>query len=732
LWTWVPYIDMKTSPDGALSLLRSKVARRILAIFMLCALLPVCVLGGLSLWQVSRKLENETYQAVQHASKNAGMSVLEALSIAHSELEAMAETQALPEGSRRSVRRMGETQHEARLIGLTFYDKKGGFNVLFGQPNPRPVLTDPMRAHLASGKALLFVRTDDAKTRIYMAARTATHGHKGGLLVGEVNEAYLWETAQRSLPAGMQVSLLLDSMQVLFSPLQLPQQVLATRTQGPLGHHTGQFEWRGETETYLSGYWTTNLRTQYLTDDWIVMASRSQSEAFSSLQRFTRIFLLFLLLMLMIILFLSLVQIRRSLVPLDRLKEGTQRVASGDLESLVRVESGDEFEELAHAFNSMSGHLRKQFHNLNSMGHMVRTILTSLDRARITDSVLDDFLGVVPCDWASLLLLKSERQGEADVCYIDNTREDSSQRFQFSCSLSMKQILLLERTADSIVEGPDGNFSSLTAPLAERGACFFALIPVRSSHRVTGALTLAYRGQPAAFREDLARGRQLADHIAAAIFNADLLNDLAELNVGTLTALARAVDANSHWTAGHSERVTALSLNVGRPMGLSKKELDVLNRAGLLHDLGKIGVPASILDKPGKLTDEEWVIIKEHPGKGALILEPIPAFREAVPLVAQHHERFDGSGYPLGLAGTNISLGARILAVADVYDALISDRPYRAGWSLPDVIQFINSKAGLDFDPEVVRAFRSLKLDNKGADNFDTTHYGGEILRVSR
>jgi putative nucleotidyltransferase with HDIG domain len=207
------------------------------------------------------------------------------------------------------------------------------------------------------------------------------------------------------------------------------------------------------------------------------------------------------------------------------------------------------------------------------------------------------------------------------------------------------------------------------------------------------------------------RGRQLADHIASAISNADLLNDLAELNLGTLTALARAVDANSPWTAGHSERVTALALQIASVLDLPKKELELLNRAGLLHDLGKIGVPGSILDKPGKLTEDEWAIIREHPGKGALILEPIPAFREVVPLVAQHHERFDGSGYPLGLAGPDISLGARILAVADVCDALISDRPYRAGWEVQDVRTFIESEANVGFDPRVVGAFRSLKLE---------------------
>ena len=410
-WDWVPTSDMKVRPGEIFSLLQSKVARRMLAIFMLCAALPICVLGTLSLWQVSRKLQNETYQAVRHASKNAGMSLLEALSVVRSELGTVAETQALREKGQRPGRSMGEAQDETRVIGLTIYGEEGRSEVLFGKACPRPALTDTARAHLASGRALLFIQKDEAKPRIFMTIRTATRGSEGGLLVGEVNQAYLWDTAVRALPAGMEVSVLLGSMQVLFSPLRISQEVLTKGAHGLFAEHTGQFEWAGEKETYLSGYWVANVGISYLADDWIVMTSRSQAEAFSSLQRFTRVFLLFLLLMLMIILLLSFVQIRKSLVPLDRLKEGTQRVARGDLETLVKVQSGDEFEELAHAFNSMSGHLRKQFHNLNSMGRMVRAILTSLDRTKITESVLNDLLSVVPCDWAALVASQERRTG---------------------------------------------------------------------------------------------------------------------------------------------------------------------------------------------------------------------------------------------------------------------------------------------------------------------------------
>jgi HD-GYP domain-containing protein (c-di-GMP phosphodiesterase class II)/HAMP domain-containing protein len=723
---------MNISSDAIFSLLRSKVARRMLAIFVLCALLPVCVLGGISLVQVYGRLESETYRALSHASRSAAVSLLEAFSVISSEMETTAEIHASYKRGQHTDGPYRNTYEQPRLRALTLYDEEGKHTVLFGDPCPQPPLNNQQRNHLASGKAILFLDKDRSPPRIFMAIRDVSRGVHAALLVGELNQAYLWKATMRAVPSNFDLSVLLSSTDIVFSASPVSQKALTNEDGSPFKGHSGHFQWRGYQEAYLSSYWTVNLGPGYLCEDLIVMTSQSRSIALSSLHRFTTLFLMILLLMLLIVFLLSLVQIRKNLVPLARLKEGTERVARGDLESPVTVQSGDEFEDLANAFNAMSGQLKKQFDNLNRMGRVVRTILTSHDRTRIAESVLNDLLSVVMCDCIALALLKSESPGEAEAYCVDNTERTTPRKFQFRCVLAGQQITLLERTMDNITEGHGASFSSITAPLYERGTRFFAVIPLRNSHRVVGALTLAYQEEPASFREDLARGRQLADHIAAAISNADLLNDLAELNLGTLTALARAVDANSHWTAGHSERVTALSMDMAQAMGLSKKDLDTLHQAGLLHDLGKIGVPSSILEKPGKLTEEEWVIIKEHPGKGSLILEPIPAFKEIVPLVAQHHERFDGNGYPSRLVGADITLGARILAVADVYDALISDRPYRSGWHLPDVIQFINSRAGIDFDPEVVRAFRSLRLDGRATGFLDQENHSANILRLVR
>jgi putative two-component system response regulator len=188
------------------------------------------------------------------------------------------------------------------------------------------------------------------------------------------------------------------------------------------------------------------------------------------------------------------------------------------------------------------------------------------------------------------------------------------------------------------------------------------------------------------------------------------LQALEELDLGTLTALARAIDAKSAWTAGHSERVTNLALKIGHAMDLPAKSLEILHRGGLLHDIGKIGTPLTVLDKPGKLEPEEMQIMRDHVKIGVHILEPIPCFREALPIVAQHHEWFDGSGYPAGLAGENISLHARILAVADCYDAIVSNRPYREGLPKQQAIEILKQRSGRQFDPLLIEVFTRLMV----------------------
>ena len=198
--------------------------------------------------------------------------------------------------------------------------------------------------------------------------------------------------------------------------------------------------------------------------------------------------------------------------------------------------------------------------------------------------------------------------------------------------------------------------------------------------------------------------RDLAVHVRKLVDKQRLQSVNRQL-LDTIKVLAMALDARDHYTHGHSAQVTEYSIAIAQRMGLSFKEIDDLRDAGLLHDIGKIGISDAILLKPGRLTEAEYLKIKEHPAIGKKILEPVASLADKVPLIYHHHERFDGKGYPLGLKGTTIPLGARILAVADSYQAMTSDRPYRNALPLSVAIEELVKNKATQFDPQIVDVF---------------------------
>jgi putative two-component system response regulator len=175
---------------------------------------------------------------------------------------------------------------------------------------------------------------------------------------------------------------------------------------------------------------------------------------------------------------------------------------------------------------------------------------------------------------------------------------------------------------------------------------------------------------------------------------------------------ARAVDGKSPYTHGHSERVTRYALTLGERLGLSAPDLDILRRGGNLHDIGKICIPDAILNKPGRLTREEYDIVKEHPVQGVRMIEPLESCRELIPIIRWHHERMDGRGYPDRLMAGQIPLLVRVTSVADVYDALRSDRPYRSGLAHAECLAVLREDAaGGGLDPELVELFCGLGVE---------------------
>ena len=175
-----------------------------------------------------------------------------------------------------------------------------------------------------------------------------------------------------------------------------------------------------------------------------------------------------------------------------------------------------------------------------------------------------------------------------------------------------------------------------------------------------------------------------------------------------LSVLCRAIEARDPYTRGHSERVTELAAAVAQRLGWNEEQLAALRIGGPLHDIGKLAIPPEVLGKEGRLTPKELAEIREHPEVGARILLRIAALSEALPYVLYHHERWDGTGYPAGKAGEEIPLEARVLAIADAFDAMTSDRPYRRALTHEEALAEVERCAGTQFDPELARIFLEL------------------------
>lgn len=238
-------------------------------------------------------------------------------------------------------------------------------------------------------------------------------------------------------------------------------------------------------------------------------------------------------------------------------------------------------------------------------------------------------------------------------------------------------------------------------------------VPLVVKDKLIGLINLGEKeSQEPFYKEDLRFLSTLSGSVGIAIVNAKLYEGLRESYFSTVSALAEAIETKDQYTRGHSDRVSKYAEVIARAMSLSKSEVEGIRVAGILHDVGKIGLQEGILLKFSPLTDAEFGVIKEHPVNSARIIEKVKFPWEVTPQARHHHERYDGGGYPDGLKGEDIPLGARVLAVADTYEALLADRPYRRGFPKEKVLEIIKKATGTQLDPEIVRVF--LDLVEKG------------------
>ncbi len=669
----------------------SKVARRIVLLFVSCALLPVTILAVISYFEVSAQLRQQSQKELAQASKRQGMAVYERLELLDSDLEVLSTRMQEQQALRKDPLLQGHFR------GLALFSSNGTSRDQWGEALTLPPITSVEKQHLLSGNPLLkFERSQDGTDRVVLV-RLAGSDRTGDLvLVGEPVPEYLY--APLSLSPDLNLCVLSAGRSILFCSDEEMQAGIAASSTGV--RTPGSYEAKDGGRVYDASYWKLLIKPKFLQESWTIVVSKDNAEVLAPMLRFRKIFPLVVLLSLWIVLLASLVQIRRTLVPLEKLQEGTRKIGMRQFDSRVDVRSGDEFEGLATSLNLMAGQLGRQFHALKTVNEIDQAIFASLDREAIIDGVLERMPTLFPGDLFG-------------VCFIEETRVSGWVRFRAaqtghvqtaSVPLNSTDWLQLQSNPVSFAVNAGERLPEYLQPLSQCGMQSFLVLPIRVDNSIQAALVCANQSTHVPALGDSQEVRQVADQLAVAFSHVHLIQALEELHVGTLTALARAIDAKSEWTAGHSERVTNLALELGRDMGLSQKELRIMQMGGLLHDVGKIGTPPEILDKPDKLTSEEMRLMKDHVRCGVRILEPIRSFQPALPIVAQHHEWFNGKGYPEGIAGQDISLYARIFAVADCYDALKSDRPYRKGMSKEETLAILTAKSGLQFDPAVIDA----------------------------
>jgi putative nucleotidyltransferase with HDIG domain len=697
-----------------LTFLHSKVAYRIFILFIICALIPIIALAVLSFSQVTQQLNEQSRTRLRHATKATGMAIYERLLTLEGEMKLFSSHMVLgPRAANPTLPHDISENLTARFKGLALITETEKQVPYFGHIQNSPRLTAPEKDYIRSGQTLVTSQSNsDLPARIFMSRALDPKNPKRGFLLGEINIIYLWDLDEEtSLPVMTELCVLDHSKNVLYCSPELapsiPQQVAASMRLSSVG----QLNLEHEGQEYIVSYWSIFLQPKFFRPKWTVVLTESKSDALSPMAHFTKIFPLVTLMSLLVVLLLSIIQIRRSLIPLGKLKEGTRRITNRDFDSRVTVRSGDEFEELATSFNMMASRLGKQFKTLTSIAEIDRQILSTLDTRKIVNTLLTRLPDVFPCDCISVTLIGPNGPDVGRI-YIRENKPGSEIQVE-TIQLPPKVMEKFYDHQDNFLITDEGVPEYLPS-LAKLGIKSFLVLPIFIKDRLSAIIRLGYLTLPAFIQEDLDQARQLVDQMAVALSNATLIEELNQLNWGTLTALARTIDAKSPWTAGHSERVTKLALKIGKVLGFGPKEMEVLQRGGLLHDTGKIGTPAEILDKPGKLTNEEIRLMREHVLIGARILEPIAAYADVIPIVLQHHEWFNGTGYPYGISGEAINLGARIFAVADYFDALTSDRPYRHVMDRKRVIELIKQEAGRQFDPKVVQAFVEVMAQEEG------------------
>jgi PAS domain S-box-containing protein len=363
---------------------------------------------------------------------------------------------------------------------------------------------------------------------------------------------------------------------------------------------------------------------------------------------------------------------------------------------------------------------RYRLEHLTTLHAIDMIINASLDLRVTLEKFLDLIISQLHVDAADVLLLNQHTQ-MLEYAALQGFRDTRILHTRLRLGQGIAGRVALERRSISIPDLLDPTSGYERAPfLKGEGYLAYHAVPLLSKGQVKGVLEIFHRS-PLTFDDEwMSFLHALAAHAAIAIDNAALFSDLQRSNAELILAYdtsiegwARTLELRDKETEGHTKRAAEMTLRIARATGISDAELVHVRRGALLHDIGKMSIPDAILLKTGPLSAEEWEIMRRHPVYAYELLSPISYLRQALDIPYCHHERWDGTGYPRGLQGEQIPLAARIFALADTWDALISERRYHSAWSEDRVLEHIRSLMGSQFDPNVVEVFLSMELKDR-------------------
>jgi response regulator RpfG family c-di-GMP phosphodiesterase len=349
------------------------------------------------------------------------------------------------------------------------------------------------------------------------------------------------------------------------------------------------------------------------------------------------------------------------------------------------------------------------FSKLVSLHEVTKILASTLDLTDLNGKFLDFSTRLAKADGGALVF----SDANAKLSLADKAGDRFKTDFWVKQPFVLAAQWVLEKQEPLVIENGGRELPSGLKPMPSEVASFIAF-PLKTPSHTIGVLNLVRVPGGMPFSSlDLELINVLASQASISIENVRLYHNIRDNYLKTIRAFALAVEAKDEYTHGHSENVMKYTVMIAKKLEMPHHEIERVKYAGLLHDIGKIGVSEYILNKPGKLTPHEFHEIKKHPELGAKIIADVPFLKSLVPLVLHHHEFFGGGGYPAGIAGEEIPFGARILSVSDAYEAMTSDRPYRKSLPQEAAFNILETQKGIQFDPKIVETFLAIMSSEK-------------------